>query len=68
MTRTFVLRRGEDVTGVSDTGDGAVGVQFSDGTVVIRWYGAHRSTGVWPSLDDAMAVHGHDGRTRAIWT
>ena len=35
------------------------GVVFSDGTVAIRWLTAKRSTSVWQSLDDAMAIHGH---------
>ena len=35
------------------------GVQFSDGTVAIRWLTAKRSTAVWASMDDAMAIHGH---------
>jgi hypothetical protein len=44
-----------------------MGVEFGDGTVVIRWLGAHPSTVVWPSVDDAIAVHGHEGRTRIVW-
>jgi hypothetical protein len=65
--RLFVLRRSEDVTGVSGTGDVAEGVEFSDGTVVLRWAGVTPSTVVWPDLAAAIKVHGHDGRTRAAW-
>lgn len=64
---TFVLRRDEDHTGVSGTGVVAEGVRFTDGTVVLRWRGAHASTVVWSALDDAVAVHGHDGATRVVW-
>jgi len=63
----FALYRGDDVTGVSGTGTVAHGVQFADGVTVIRWLGATPSTVIWESLDAAMKVHGHDGRTRVVW-
>jgi hypothetical protein len=63
----FALYRHQDVTGVSGTGAVAHGVRFADGTVVIRWLGDKASTVVWDSLDLAMSVHGHDGRTRVVW-
>jgi hypothetical protein len=59
----FHLVRHEDVSGVSGTGRVAEGVEFTDGPVVIRWFGDNPSTVIWESLDAAMAVHGHDGRT-----
>ena len=65
--RPFVLRRAEDVSGVSGTGDVAEGVVFSDGTVALRWRGGKASTVLWSSLDDAIAVHGHDGRTKVVF-
>lgn len=65
--RRFVLRRDEDHTGVSGVGDVAEGVQWSDGTVAIRWRGQQASTVVWSSLADADAVHGHGGSTRFMW-
>lgn len=65
--RPFVLRRAVDHTGVSGTGTVAEGALFTDGTAVIRWRGRHASTVVWASLDDALAVHGHNGDTRAVF-
>ncbi|HMH92571.1 MAG TPA: hypothetical protein VK586_15985 [Streptosporangiaceae bacterium] len=65
--RLFALHRGEDVTGVSGEGVVAHGVQFADGQVVLRWLGEYASTVIWPDLDAAMHVHGHDGRTRAVF-
>ena len=65
--RTFVLIRERDVSGVSGTGRVAEGVQFSDGTVAIRWLTAKASTNIWASLEDAMSVHGHNGDTQAVW-
>ena len=35
------------------------GVIFSDGSVAIRWCTAKRSTSIWDSFDDMMAIHGH---------
>jgi len=35
------------------------GVVFTDGSCVIRWLTAKRSTAVWNSLDDMLAIHGH---------
>lgn len=70
--RLFLLVREVDVTGVTGTGDIAEGVQFTDGTVVLRWKpqpqrAAHSSTAVWPDLDSMIGIHGHDGKTRVVW-
>lgn len=35
------------------------GVEFSDGTVAVRWLTERRSTSLWANLEDLMAVHGH---------
>ena len=62
--RRFVLERHEDVSGVSGTGIVAEGVEFSDGTAVVRWRGEHSSTVLWPSIRSVKIIHGHDGRTQ----
>lgn len=66
IPRLFVLRRDRDITGVSGPGDVADGVQWADGSVVIRWR-ARPSTAVWDNLDTMLSVHGHDGATRVVW-
>jgi hypothetical protein len=63
--RRFQLVRHEDITGVSGTGVVAEGVQWSNGQVCLCWRGEHSSVAVWPSMEDAMAIHGHDGATEA---
>jgi hypothetical protein len=35
--------------------------------VVIRWRGERASTVMWPCIEDAEAVHGHDGATEIQW-
>ncbi|MFI6909637.1 hypothetical protein ACIBKY_50840 [Nonomuraea sp. NPDC050394] len=67
ITRRFMLMRHTDVSGVSGTGVVADGVQWPDGTVVIRWRGDRPSTVQWNSIDDAIAVHGHDGKTGFVY-
>lgn len=66
--RTFEFQRDRDLTGVSGTGVVADGVVFDDGVAVVRWRGDRRSTVVWSSVEEAIAVHGHDGATRLVWT
>lgn len=65
--RTFQMIRHVDVTGISGTGVIAEGTQFRDGTTVLRWYGDHPSTAVWPSVEEIAAVHGHQGATEIRW-
>lgn len=65
--KRFEMQRDRDVSGISGTGVVAEGIEFSDGTVVIRWLGDKPSTVVWPSIQAATAVHGHDGSTRFVY-
>lgn len=63
FARPFRLFRRVDHTGRAGVGHVADGVLFPDGAVVIRWRGGRPSTVVWERLDDAVAVHGHNGDT-----
>lgn len=65
--RRFQLRRLEDVNGVSGTGIVVQGVQFDDGACAIRWVSAHPSTTHHDSIDNVIAVHGHEVRTVVEW-
>lgn len=62
--RIFKMVRDTDVSGVSGAGHVADGVVFGDGTTVLRWLTEHRSTAVYSSYEDMVAIHGHDGATR----
>lgn len=63
----FHLQRDEDETGISGTGIVAYGVQFPDGTCVLRWDTAVNSTTFYASINDGEYLHGHGGRTRIVW-
>lgn len=67
LPRRFVLNRTEDPSGTSGVGIVAEGVRFSDGVVTLRWITSLRSTAVYESVDDLVAIHGHDGATTVVW-
>jgi hypothetical protein len=62
--KLFVLNRIDDESGVSGTGIVAEGVEFSDGTAVLRWRSHIASTAVYDSIRALNAIHGHDGKTK----
>ncbi len=65
--RLFLLRRLEDESGVSGTGIVAEGAEFSTGKVVLNWITEIRSVAVYDSLEELIAIHGHDGKTIVVW-
>jgi hypothetical protein len=76
--RRFHVQRDQDVTGVSGTGVVADGVQFPDGTTVVRWRelpqnsdnyqrGVRATTVVFPDAHAVEALHGHNGATHLEW-
>ncbi len=65
--RRFILNRHEDECSVSGTGLVAEGVQFSSGRCVITWLTRTPSVGVYETIADVEAVHGHKGKTRVEW-
>jgi len=68
IPKLFVLRRHEDLSGLSGTGDVAWGVEFPDGTAVLRWNTEpHASTNIYQNVDELIYIHGHEGRTVIVW-
>ncbi len=65
--RRFYLDRKIDGSGVSGVGRVAEGVEFADGTVVLRWLGRMATTVVFNSIDHVRAIHGHGGHTEVVW-
>jgi len=44
------------------------GIEWSDGTVSIRWLTVNGSFANWPSLEDVLKIHGHpEYGTRIEW-
>lgn len=69
--RTFYLERTEDESGVSGTGVVAVGVELPSKRCLLEWISKvtpASSLGIYDNIDDVEAVHGHDGRTKVVWT
>lgn len=65
--RRFVFERHEDESGISGEGVALEGVVFPHGGVILMWLGEVRSIVEWPSLEVALAMHGHEGKTRLKW-
>lgn len=65
--RRFQLVRDVDETGLSGTGVVAVGVEFPDDTVAMRWVTSVATTVVFDCVADVEAIHGHGGLTRIDW-
>jgi len=42
-------------------------VEFSDGTVAMRWLRRPFSVAFYGSIRDVLAIHGHGGRTQVKW-
>lgn len=67
ILRRFVLIRAEDVSGVSGTGIIAEGALSCTRKVVLFWLTKYQSVAIYETIDDLMAIHGHDGRTVIKW-
>ena len=66
--RRFFLKRIKDDSGVSGEGYVAMGVEWPSRKVTIEWViGEHISQENHESLDDCMAIHGHEGHTVVEW-
>lgn len=65
--KRFALMRLEDVSGLSGEGIVALGVEWDDGKVAMRWVvGDYRSTVVYDDIHAVEAIHGHEGRTMIV--
>lgn len=67
LMRRFIFQRNEDVSGMSGTGIVAEGVQFTDGTVAVRWRSMMASHVIYPNVHAAKHILGHGGATRLKW-
>jgi len=65
--RRFFLVRHEDVSKISGTGIVAEGVQFSNGQCVMHWLTSVSSLVVHSSMNNLLAIHGHDGKSTIAW-
>lgn len=58
-----VVERDVDVSGVTGTGKVSTFCINDDGRIVIFWPSGH---GYFDSLEEAVKVHGHNGKTRFV--
>jgi hypothetical protein len=65
--RRFNLRRLADATGISGTGLVTEGIQFTDGSCVMRWMTSTSSVCFYKSIEDVIIIHGHGGMTVVEW-
>jgi hypothetical protein len=65
--RRFYLHRVLDETGTSGVGVVAEGVEFSDGSICLRWLSETPSFVLYTSAEDVLKVHGHGGNTEIFW-
>ena len=65
--RRFKVKRDEDESGVSGTGEVAEGVEFENGKVVIQWLSHKPSVTVFDNIKHIKDLHGHSGKTKIKW-
>jgi hypothetical protein len=68
LIQFYELHRDEDISGISGSGHVADAVVFHNGKCVVSWRGPKASIVVYDSLEDAKAIHGHNGSTRFVQT
>ncbi len=66
--RIFHLHRHHDVTGITGVGIVAEGVIFTDGSCAMRWLSELTSVVIFHTVEDILAIHGHQGHTELIYT
>lgn len=66
MIQTYLLRRTEDVSGVSGIGVVAEAAVFESGKCVVSWLVPPYSLSIHDTLDAAITVHGHGGKTEFV--
>jgi len=68
--KRFYLERSEDVSGVSGTGRITEGIQWSDGSVAVRWptkNGLPGTGGTYDDIESVIRIHGHGELTKIVW-
>lgn len=66
--RLFYFEREKDISGVSGTGRVLEGIEFTDGTVAIRWLSERSSTAIYKNIQEFEEIHSHGGLGHIVWT
>jgi hypothetical protein len=67
VAKLFHLVRAADVSGVSGTGTVAIGTEYPNGKCTLSWLDELSCIGVYDSLTQLVAIHGHEGRTTVVY-
>ena len=67
LPRRFLVRRHQDISGVSGVGLVASGVMWADGSVALHWHTKINSHTIFPAIEDMLELHGHAGATELVW-
>lgn len=65
--RRFILKRDIDPKGMSGTGTVAEGVEFTDGSCVMKWLSVIPSVGHYQSVKAIEYIHGHGGNAKVVF-
>lgn len=65
--KRFVLKREEDVSGMSGVGIVAEGVQFTSGKCALTWLSHLNCVAFYDSIFVLESIHGHEGATKVVW-
>lgn len=66
-SKTFVLKRHTDVSGVSGTGIVADGILWPDGMCTIHWRGQWPTDNTHLSIESVIHIHCHGGMTSIVY-
>jgi len=68
MVRRFHLKRTNDVSGVSGTGERvAEGAEMSNGLVCLTFLSPYPHMNMYLNIKVLESVHGHSGDTEVVW-
>ena len=67
MPKLFKLKRFEDSTGISGTGYVAEGVEFSNGKVVMCWYGETSTIVFHENINSVIKINCSHSNSKIEW-
>lgn len=66
LLKEYILQRNEDFSGVSGTGEVAIGIVLPSGKGIHEWTRYIKSINIYPNIESVEHIHGHEGRTKVV--